>query len=68
MQVKKIFDNPFYTQFQKHYCPKCSTEMETIKVSKVVSSNSSEAKNLILIMEITLCWVILNSYGMNLSV
>lgn len=43
---KKFVDNAFfYTMFKKHYCPVCGTKLSRIKTSKIVNSNSPEAKN-----------------------
>ena len=43
---KKYFNNEiFYTIFKKHYCPVCRTKLFRIRVSKIINSNSLEAKN-----------------------
>ena len=43
---KKYMSNAiFYTMFRKHYCPVCGTKLSHKKVSKIVNSNSPEAKN-----------------------
>lgn len=43
---KKFVNNAiFYTIFKKHYCPVCGTKLSGIKTSKIVDSNSPEAKN-----------------------
>lgn len=43
---KKFVNNAiFYTMFKKHYCPFCGTKLSRIKTSKIVNSNSPEAKN-----------------------
>ena len=34
----------FYLIFKKHYCPKCGNKLLKEKVSKIVNSNSPEAK------------------------
>ncbi len=34
----------FYFIFKKHYCPKCGNKLLKEKVSKIVNSNSPEAK------------------------
>ena len=34
-----------YFNFKKHYCPVCSTVLSKRKVSKIVNSESPEAKN-----------------------
>lgn len=43
--VQRIFKNPFYVNFKKHYCIDCGELMGKIKVSKIVNSNSPEAKD-----------------------
>lgn len=40
---KKTLNGIFYLR-KPHFCPKCNTQMEPITVSKVVNSNSPEAK------------------------
>lgn len=45
MAVQRIFDNPFYTYFRNHLCPKCGSILDVIKVKRVVNSKSPEAKN-----------------------
>lgn len=42
--VQRIFKNPIYINFKKHYCPECNKGLEKINVSKIVNSNSPEAK------------------------
>lgn len=43
---KKYINNAnFYTIFKKHYCPACGTRLTRIKTSKIVNSESPEAKN-----------------------
>lgn len=42
--TKRILQNPFYF-LRKHYCPNCKTQLKVVKVSKIVSSYSYEAKN-----------------------
>lgn len=37
--------NPFYVHLKKHKCPYCGVTLKTQKVSKIVNSNSEEAKN-----------------------
>ncbi|MBQ8767824.1 MAG: hypothetical protein IJZ16_13590 [Clostridia bacterium] len=45
MKNKKfIGESWFYTYFKKHYCPKCGAKLKVQKVSKIVNSNSPEAK------------------------
>lgn len=41
----RIWRNPFYVYFKKHYCPKCSTVLKTTTESKIVNSESPEAKD-----------------------
>lgn len=43
--VQRIFKNPIYVNFKKHYCISCGELLEKIVVSKIVNSNSLEAKN-----------------------
>lgn len=38
------FGNPFKIKFREHFCYKCGTKLSIIKHSKVVHSNSAEAK------------------------
>lgn len=42
--IKHVSSNPFFFS-KKHYCPKCSEKLKVIKESKIVNSNSPEAKN-----------------------
>ena len=42
--VKHINSHPFFFM-KKHYCPKCNDKLSVIKVSKIVNSNSADAKN-----------------------
>ncbi len=43
---RKYFNNDvFYTKLKKHYCPQCGEQVSCVKVSKIVNSKSSEAKN-----------------------
>lgn len=42
--IKRTFNNPFYVHFKKHYCINCGELLRAIKVSKIVNSNSTEAK------------------------
>lgn len=37
--------NPLYIHFKKHFCPKCGSKVELGYISKIVNSNSPEAKN-----------------------
>lgn len=43
--VQRVYKNPFYVNFKKHYCPNCKIKLRRIKVSKIVNSKSEEAKN-----------------------
>lgn len=44
--IKYIYDaSPFYVHLKKHYCPKCGNRLVTKHFSKVVNSNSPEAKD-----------------------
>jgi predicted RNA-binding Zn-ribbon protein involved in translation (DUF1610 family) len=43
--VKRIFNNPFYVNLKKHYCPNCGRLMHKIKLSRIINSQSSEAGN-----------------------
>ncbi len=46
MGGRKYLNNDiFYTVFKKHFCTECKTKLSCIKVSKIVNSNSPEAKN-----------------------
>ena len=44
--IKYIYDaNPFYVHWKKHFCPKCGNKLELRYISKIVNSNSPEAKD-----------------------
>ena len=43
--VKREWSRPFWVRFKKHYCPSCMNLLTTTKVSKIVNSNSKEAKD-----------------------
>ena len=43
--VKREWSNPFWVRFKKHYCPACMNLLTTTKSSKIVNSNSEEAKD-----------------------
>ena len=43
--VKREWSKPFWVRFKKHYCPTCMNLLTTTKVSKIVNSNSEEAKD-----------------------
>lgn len=36
--------HPFFFM-KKHYCPQCKVKMQVVKLSKIINSNSPEAKN-----------------------
>ena len=39
------YGDPLFLHCKKHFCPKCGTQLDLIKCSRVVNSFSSEAKN-----------------------
>ena len=43
--TKYINNAIFYTLLKKHYCPNCKNRLRLVKKSKIVNSNSPEAKN-----------------------
>lgn len=43
--VQRIWTRPFFMKFGKHRCPACGEELTKEKVSKIVNSESEEAKN-----------------------
>ena len=43
--IKREWSKPFWVRFKKHYCPTCMNLLTTTKVSKIVNSNSEEAKD-----------------------
>ena len=43
--TKYINNAIFYTLFKKHYCPNCNKRLRLVKKSKIVNSNSPEAKD-----------------------
>ena len=43
--VNREWSKPFWVRFKKHYCPTCMNLLTTTKVSKIVNSNSEEAKD-----------------------
>lgn len=44
--IKYIYDaSPFYVHWKKHFCPKCWEKLELRYISKIVNSNSTEAKD-----------------------
>ncbi len=43
--IKYIYPaSPFYVHFKKHICPQCGTKVKLSWTSKLVKSNSSEAR------------------------
>ena len=38
-------ESPFFVYFKKHFCPDCGNQLMRQKVSKIVYSDSEEAKN-----------------------
>ena len=38
-------ENPFFVYFKKHYCPQCNSKLLRQKVSRIINSDSEEAKN-----------------------
>jgi len=43
--IQRIYKNPFYVNFKKHYCPACKIALKKLKVSQIVNSKSKEARN-----------------------
>ena len=43
--VKRIWSRPLYMKWRKHFCPLCSEELQKVKISKIVHSQSEEAKD-----------------------
>ena len=43
--VKRSWKRPFFVNFKKHHCPVCNGELKKIQVSKIVNSQSEEAKD-----------------------
>lgn len=44
--IKYIYDaSPFYVHWKKHFCPKCGGKLELRYMSKIVNSDSPEAKD-----------------------
>lgn len=43
---KKYFNKDVgYVTFTRHYCPQCNNKLKTVKISKIINSKSSEAKD-----------------------
>ena len=38
-------EKPFFVYFKKHYCPVCNNRLLLQRVSKIIHSDSEEAKN-----------------------
>ena len=43
--VKRIWSRPLFMKWGKHFCPLCGDELHKVKISKIVNSQSEEAKN-----------------------
>ncbi len=43
--VKRCWTRPFFVYLKKHNCPVCSRELQKVKVSRIVNSQSEEAKD-----------------------
>ena len=43
--VQRISKSPLFVHLKKHYCPDCNSLLNKIKVSKIVNSESPEAKD-----------------------
>ena len=43
--VKRIWSRPLFMKWGKHFCPRCGDELQKVKISKIVNSQSEEAKN-----------------------
>ena len=41
-----IIRSPVYVNIKKHYCPACHNLLKVVKVNKIVSAGTNEAKNL----------------------
>lgn len=42
--IKHINSHPFFFM-KRHYCSKCNEKLKVVKVSRIVNSNSADAKN-----------------------
>jgi predicted RNA-binding Zn-ribbon protein involved in translation (DUF1610 family) len=43
--IKRTWSRPFYVNVFRHYCPNCNTLLSKTKVSKIINSQSLEAKD-----------------------
>ena len=43
--VKRIWSRPLLMKWGKHFCPACDGELQKIKTSKIVNSQSEEARD-----------------------
>ena len=43
--VKRIWSRPFFMKLGNHFCPVCGEKLQKIKISKIVNSQSDEAKD-----------------------
>lgn len=43
--MQRTYKYPFFVHLKKHYCPRCSANLEIITISKKVNSNSLEARH-----------------------
>lgn len=41
-----IIKSPIFVNLKKHYCPECQNLLKVVKVSKVLSAGSDEAKTI----------------------
>lgn len=43
--VQRIYKDPIYVNFRKHYCPNCGNRLAKIRVSRIIDPDSPEAKD-----------------------
>lgn len=43
--IQRIRSIPFWVRFRKHFCPNCQNLLKTTRISRIVNSNSEEAKD-----------------------
>ncbi len=43
--VKRIWSRPLLMEWGKHFCPVCGEVLQKVKISKIVNSQSEEAKD-----------------------